>query len=192
MATSFEFLPRSARRIAFDRRLPVIFFVTLFVFGLIGFYFKKTSGDLQIDFEREASMIRQRTEEIESRTIALLPDGKEIANLEAEIEENNFALIGPRTSWAELFQTLEEELPDDAVVAKIENPKTGTSVFQAGENEIRLLVVVLNQDSANSFYRKISSKKCFQSLSFTPKGDYVYGGRKGLGIEIVFKFEGFS
>ncbi|MFZ2956650.1 MAG: hypothetical protein WA705_07145 [Candidatus Ozemobacteraceae bacterium] len=188
MATSFDFLPKRARRAAPDRRLPGIFLAFVIFFGLVGLYQHKLLSEVQVQFDKESKEIEDRRQEMIGQARKRLPASEEVAKLSADIETNNYALMGPHTPWYDLLINLEESLPEQAVIAKIENPRTGTPLFNAGETEFRLQVVVNDADTAQAFYKNLSARKVFQSLSFTPKGETIWQGRKGISIEIVFRF----
>ncbi len=192
VGTNFEFLPRASRRIVYDWKMPILFVSVVFITGIFGLYIKETAAEFQSKYDSEAHNIEVRANELTEKALRCVPDSKILLDLENEIKSHNFSLIGPRTSWGELFQAIESELPEGAVIAKIENSKSGAQIFPAGENEFRLQVIVSDSDTANAFYRRISTRKAFQSLSFTPKGEQSHGGRKGIAVEISFRFAGLT
>ncbi|MBF0501051.1 MAG: hypothetical protein HQM09_13010 [Candidatus Riflebacteria bacterium] len=188
MSTSFEFLPKQARRAAPERRLPIVFLVMALVASLGGLYLNGSLAETQAEYKRQTKEMETRRMELLAQARAMLPPANVLSDIVSSVDSQNTALIGQRTPWRALFQALEETLPSDAVVMKIENSKGNTPVFQAGELDFRVSVVVSDSDMAQTFYKKLCTKKAFQSLSFTPKGETTYQGRKGTGVELVFHF----
>lgn len=189
MATKFEFLPRTNRRLPLDWRVPGLF-ALLFVISIwLSWSIQGSSLELKNRFDSEIEAIETRRRSQVAETWKLIPDPGLVATVYQAIERHNFALVGPQPLWSELFQILEEDFPQTAVISKIENLRSGTSVFAVGENEFKLLVVVTDNDTSNQLFNKLSARKELQALSFMPKGETAHQGRKGIGIEVTFRLE---
>lgn len=192
MAIKFEFLPRERRCLPLDWRLP-IFLSIIFLTSVLGtLNLRETSREVQRRYDQEVETIEKRRLEMASQTWALIPDPGILNNVYDRIKNHNYSLIGPQPRWIELFQIFEEDFPQTAIISKIENPRSGSSGFDFGENDFRFLVVVTDLETSNALFAKLSARKALQSLSFTPKGETSGQGRKGIGIEISFRLENSS
>lgn len=198
MAIKFEFLPRARRCLPLEWRLPVFLGIIFLVSVMVAMSLRESSREVQLRYDQEVEAIEKRRLELASQTWALIPLPDTLNNVYDRIRNHNYSLIGPQPRWIELFQIFEEDLPQTAIIAKIENPRSGTSGPGSGsgfgfdENDFRLLVVVTDLETSNILFAKLSARKTLQGLSFTPKGETASQGRKGIGIEITFRLENAS
>ncbi len=188
MTTSFEYLPRSSRRVHQGWTAPAIFLATALAFGGTAWWLRGAAQRLQETYSSEAAAIDRRTAELASQTAALLPDPGPLIDLRRRVIRHNTALIGPRTPWTRIFTVLEEVMPADAVLARIERASTGRPEFPGGAVDLRLKVVVGSLQTANQLYLRMSADPRFDGLGFTPKGELVHLGRPGIGIDVTFRF----
>ena len=189
MSTSFEFLPRSSRRVREDLRFPAVFILLALFLALAGFYLRGAAQRLQTTFEAESATIEKRKTELLQEALAMIPEVSIASDLETRINQHNLACIGPRFPWSRMLKTLEQTLPNDSVISSINNPRTGKPQFQSGDREFSLTVAVPDVDIANSFYSRLSALSSFQNLSFTPKGEMSVQGRRGTAIDISFRYQ---
>lgn len=189
MTTAFEFLPPKRRQIGFGPIAVVPFFVSAFILTVSVWLLKEDTQRVQDEFTREKSAIEARKTEVISKIRGQTPDPKILSELDAKIKNHNFSLIGRNFPWSKLFETLERVLPDDSVIARIENAQTGNTVFIGDDCKIKILVIVSDPNSNKSFYQKLSAEACFTSLSFTPLEERMYQRKKGVAVELIFTFE---
>lgn len=188
MTTNFEFLPRSSRRVHLGWKAPAAFLITGLTFLGTAGWLHVTARDLQSAYEREVATIEVRAAELASAAMAILPDPGPIEALRDRVIRHNTALIGPRTPWTRIFDVLEEFLPADAVVARLDRLSSGKPEFPGGALDLKILLVVAQIEAANQFYLKLSSDRRFDEVSFMPRGEMVHQGRSGIGIEVSFRF----
>ena len=188
MSTSFEFLPRTSRRIREYRILPLVFIGLAAVFALGAFFLRGSAQRMQERFETESAAIEKRKLELVNEALALIPIEDPLPSLAKAIESHNKTLIGPRFSWTILLKTLESVIPEKAVLLSLTNPASGKPEFRPNDRNFLLSVVVADEDSANNFYRRLSSITTFQNLTFTPRDRKTWQGAEGTAIDITFRF----
>ncbi len=189
MSTSFEFLPRSSRRVQEDLRFPAAFILSALVIVLSAWWLQGAAHQLQGQYERQASGITQKKQELLNQALALIPPPDAISALSARINRHNRACIGPRFSWSRLLSTLEQTLPEDSVISSIVNPRTGKSFFESNDRDFALTVVVADVDVANAFYSRLSAMSSLQNLTFTPRNEVTIQGRRGTAIDVAFRYQ---
>ena len=192
MATKFEFLPRAQRRLPLDWRLPGVFVVLLLLSVLLSTILRFSADRLQRHLDQQSQLIEGRRRELMSGAWALVPDPATVSTVHQDIVRHNFSLIGEQPLWSDFFTIFEEDLPPTAVIVKVENPHSGTSGFASSERDFLLQVMVPDNETSNQLFSRLSARKSLQSLSFTPKGEAAFQGRKGIAIEIVFHLEAGS
>ncbi len=188
MTTSFEFLNRESRQIHVGRRAPAAFLGTFLFVLITGWLLNGAADRAQAEYQREAAAIEQRQQELAAQALHLLPPTERLENLERRVALHNTAMIGPQMSWTRFFSRLEEIMPREAVITKIENAATGEPAFNAGNRDIKLTVAVENADAVNKLYMNLSISKSFEGLSFTPKNDAAVQERAATIVEIVFRY----
>lgn len=188
MTTNFEFLPRSSRRVHFGWKAPAAFLITGLTFLGIAGWLHVSAGDLEAAYEREVANIEGRAAELASEAMAILPAPGPIQALRDRVIRHNTALIGPRTPWTRIFDALEELLPADAVVARLDRMSSGKPEFPGGALDLKILLVVAQIEAANQFYLKLSGDRRFDEVSFMPRGEMAHQGRTGIGVEVSFRF----
>jgi len=188
MSTSFEFLPRPARRIRVFWILPAILGGLLGVAGLGALFLRSEVNRLHDRFEQDTRTLDSRKQELVTEGLALIPDAGRLADLELRILEHNQALIGPRISWTRLLKALEGVLPEESVIISILNGQTGKASFGPDDRQLAFTVLVADVTAANEFYRKLSGIPEFQGLAFTPHGEMTWQSRKGTAIDVAFSF----
>jgi len=190
MSNGFEFLPRSSRRMGFPKRAVSMFLLVAMVFGGGWLFLYWTNLLAQGSLEKEIEEIHKKNESLTIAIRAMLPKPEVFGDLEIMVKRHNIALIGPRIHWTNLLQDLEAVLPADSVVVKFENSANGQPVFEAGEKDFRLQVMVSSVVTGNSLYKAMLNKKSFASLKMTPQGEQNYQGRQGVVYQIEFNYGG--
>jgi len=188
MTTSFEFLNRESRQIHIGRHAPIAFLGTAFFVLTTGFLLNGAADRAQAEYKREAAAIEERQQELAAQATSLLPSTGRLEDLERRIALHNTAMIGPQISWTRFFSRLEQIMPREAVIIKIENAVTGETAFNAGDRDIKLTIAVENADAVNRLYMNLSTTKSFEGLSFTPKSDAAVQERAATIVEIVFRY----
>lgn len=188
MTTSFEFLHRDSRQIHSGRRAPVAFLAATLLFLVVGWMLSSSATYAQREYLRQADEIKARQVEFTTQAAGALPPVERLDDLEMRISTHNSMMIGPQISWTRLFSLLEDALPQEAIIVKIENAASGDTVFNAGNNSFRMTIAVENADAVNTLYMNLSTMRGIEGLSFTPKGDVTTQGRASTIVEVVFQY----
>ncbi|HOT26792.1 MAG TPA: hypothetical protein PLU72_01310 [Candidatus Ozemobacteraceae bacterium] len=188
MTTAFEFLQRDSRQIHVGRRAPIAFLVATVAFVVVAWWLSSSASSAQREYTRQADALRKRQTEFASQAAAALPSSAQLDDLEMRLTRHNEMMIGRQVSWTRLFALLEDALPSEAIIVKIENALTGDATFNAGDNHFKMTVAVENADAVNMLYMNLSTMRGIEGLSFTPKGDVTTQGRASTIVEVVFQF----
>lgn len=190
MANTFEFLPRSQRRLAMPMRLP-IFLAALIIAAIGGHVFlQKSTESAQQNMVIAQKIIDDCRNQIASEVKSIPFDPAIFTKLKGDIELHNYSLNQPRSAWYKLFSFLEIILPDDAVVARLENRKTSLPVFEPGNIDFAVGIILPDLVAVNSLYRRLNELSQLKNLSFDQQGERVYQNRKGVAVQVGFQIEG--
>lgn len=188
MTTAFEFLEREERRIT----LPVSSAIAVLAASVLAFsvlaWMSFYSKRLESEYAAAAIAIENDSKQFIELASGMLPPEAKISELESAIQKHNLAIGGTFSVWTRLFNSIENSLPDDAIITGIENPFTGKPVFVAEDRFFRFRIAVTNPDHANAFYLKLSENHALENLNFVPKGEIKFQGKTAFSIEIEFKF----
>ncbi len=188
MTTAFEFLQRDSRQIHIGRRAPIAFLVSTALFVIVAWWLSSSASSAQREYTKQADALRKRQTEFAGQAAAALPLTAQLDDLEMRLARHNEMMIGRQVSWTRLFALLDDALPTEAIIVKIENALTGDSTFNAGDNHFKMTLAVENADAVNMLYMNLSTMRGIEGLSFTPKGDVTTQGRASTIVEVVFQF----
>lgn len=190
MANSFEFLPRPQRRLAMPTRMP-LFLSALIIATIVSHVLLQKSTELSHQNMLLAqNIIVDCRNQIASEVKSIQFDPTILIKLKNDIELHNYSLNQPRTAWYKLFSFLEKILPDDAVISRLENPKTHTMVFEPGNVHFLLGVTLPDLPAVNSLFRRLNELPLLKNLTFDQQGERVYQNRKGVAVQVGFMIEG--
>ncbi len=188
MTTSFEFIKRDERRIAIPRPAIIVFLSSVLIFVVMNLSMRWYSSNLQKEFQKKSHEVKNLAMEFLAKGNAKMPDSVIFDRLSDDTLKHNKNMGGIRSAWTTFFNKLEAIMPEDSIVIEILNSRTDKPSFDADDRSFKVLIAVKNKETANSIYRALSSKREFESLSFTPKGEVFYQGRNCLSIELAFRY----
>lgn len=188
MTTSFEFLHRDSRQIHVGRRAPAAFLAATLFFIIVAWWLISSAANAQKEYLRQADEIRTRQMEFTAQANSALPAEGLLDDIETRISTHNTIMIGPQISWTRFFLLLEDALPQEAVIVRIENAAASGTAFNAGDNHFKMTIAVENADAVNNLYMNLSTMRGIEGLSFTPKGDVTTQERASTLVEVVFQF----
>ncbi len=190
MASSFEFLARDRRRLAMPRTLIGVVIASILLLGYVTWYLRGATQRAIEDVTVETRQLTELRQNLAASATAILPSPRLVDALQSDITRHNEAFNGPRTQWAKLLQRLKRVLPDQAVIVRCVNARTGTPVFGPDDLDVKLLLLVETMPLANDLYQRFSDDPAFKSLSFNPGEDQVFQRRKGVAVDVSFHFDG--
>ena len=188
MTTAFEFLPRNQRKPVRPLLSMAAMLVTAVGFFVGVLIFQSSAKSLEIEYKNAQARVDSLTMDFIGKAQQKLPDESSLSDLSNRVLEHNLKMGDKRSSWTQLFNTLDAVLPQDSVIIALENQQTGSPSFAAADREFRLRIAVANIDDANALYRNLSTLPQIESLNFAPRGEVIHQGRSGISITIDFRF----
>lgn len=186
MKTAFEFKPSNERRIAFPANSLMLLLVLAIIvigFKLATYYILQAKLN---NINAQKADIKMKVTSFVNGMKGEIPKDALFKDLEKQTAIHNLEIGGKRSVWTKLFNELEMVLPKNSAVISINNSVTGKPEFKASDRGFKVNVAIVDKESASRFYRDLTNRSSFKSLSFTPKGNIEYLGKKCMNFELNF------
>ncbi|MBF0409474.1 MAG: hypothetical protein HQM10_19195 [Candidatus Riflebacteria bacterium] len=189
MSLNIDFFPPELRQLGIGRKLPVTFLIAFILLLLFLGYLKNSLIPQRKALEAEKVELRKEEEKLMERAKKALVGAEEVQKVKEKISIHNYNLVEKRSRFVFILSQLEKILPENAVVIKMLESKTKTSLIRSTDSEFILEVLFEDLSTLPILHRRLTSGKMFSNVVINPKGKSSYLGRTGETIEVTFKVE---